>query len=99
MANEIAVPQQIRACNERRGREWSRREPSDIDEARKGELSGESESIEPAWQTKSPFLNKSAPAMRGGGGNGTRGRRATKTKPDTVGVPEKANKAEPDGRT
>jgi hypothetical protein len=29
------------------GREWSRRAPSDIDEARKGELSGESESIEP----------------------------------------------------
>ncbi len=31
----------------RRGREWRRR-PSDIDEARQGEVSGESESIEPA---------------------------------------------------
>jgi hypothetical protein len=29
-----------RTYEKRRGREWSRREPSDIDEARKGELAG-----------------------------------------------------------
>ena len=32
-------------------REWSRRERRDIDEAPKGELSGESESIEPTLHT------------------------------------------------
>jgi hypothetical protein len=41
VASASAFPQK------RRGREWSRREPSDVDEARKGELSEESESIEP----------------------------------------------------
>ena len=51
-----------------RGREWSRREPSDIDDARKGELSGESESIEPGRQTKSPFRNKPARGSVAGAG-------------------------------
>src|SRR5207248_11050816 len=54
--------------NWRRGREWSRREPSDIDEARKGELSGESESIEPAWRRKSRFLNRPASELEAGAG-------------------------------
>jgi hypothetical protein len=52
----------------RRGREWSGREPSDIDEARKGELSGESESIEPAHGTKAPLSNKSACYVEAGAG-------------------------------
>ena len=51
----------------RRGREWSRREPSDIDEARKGKLSGESESIEPARGVKPRCSTKRANFEAGAG--------------------------------
>ena len=51
---------------EKAGREWSRREPSDIDEARKGELSGDSESIEPAREMKTPLSNKRSEILRRG---------------------------------
>ena len=53
---------------ESRGREWSRREPSDIDEARKGELSGESESIEPACGAKAPLSTKAERDLEAGAG-------------------------------
>jgi hypothetical protein len=52
----------------RRGREWSRREPSDIDEARKGELSGESESIEPACEAKTLLSTKAERDLEAGAG-------------------------------
>jgi hypothetical protein len=52
----------------RRGREWSRREPSDIDEARKGELSGESESIEPAYEVRAPLSTKTERNVEAGAG-------------------------------
>lgn len=48
--------------------EWSRREPSDMDEARKGERAGASESIEPKWRTKSAFLNKPRVGLEAGAG-------------------------------
>jgi hypothetical protein len=44
---------------------------SDIDEARKGELSGDSESIEPACGAK-PQCQTQPTVERGGGGNRTR---------------------------
>ena len=53
-------------------REWSRRERSDIDEARKGELSGDSESIEPACRMRTTVSIKPARGYQGGGGNRTR---------------------------
>ena len=43
-------------------------EPSDTDEARKGELAAASESIEPALRTKSPFLSKPARELEAGAG-------------------------------
>lgn len=43
-------------------------EPSDIDEARKGELAAASKSIEPALRTKSPLLNKPACELEAGAG-------------------------------
>ena len=51
---------------ERRGGNGSWREPSDIDEARKGELSGDSESIEPAREMKTPLSNKPSEILRRG---------------------------------
>ena len=52
----------------RRGREWSRREPSDMDEARRGELSGESESIEPVHETKATLSKKPEHDLEAGAG-------------------------------
>ena len=52
----------------RRGREWSRPEPSDIDEARKGELAAASESIEPACKAKAPLSTKPEHDLEAGAG-------------------------------
>ena len=52
----------------RRGREWSRREPSDIGEARRGELSGDSESIEPAHRMKASLSNETERDLEAGAG-------------------------------
>jgi hypothetical protein len=43
-------------------------EPSDIDEARKGELSGESESIEPAREAKALLSTKAERDLEAGAG-------------------------------
>src|SRR6266481_5895647 len=53
---------------ERRGREWSRREPSDIDEAPEGELAGASESIEPARRKKASSSNETERNIEAGAG-------------------------------
>src|SRR5438046_2639378 len=74
--------------NDWRGKEWSRREPSDIDEARKGELSGESESIEPAWRTKLPFLNKPAREVEAGAGIEPARKRLMRPLPSHLATPQ-----------
>jgi len=49
-------------------REWRRRKPSEIDEARKGELSGDSESIEPVCGMKTPLSNEAERGLEAGAG-------------------------------
>ncbi len=46
----------------------NRREPSDTDEARKGELSGDSESIEPARGMKISLFNETELDLEAGAG-------------------------------
>ena len=43
-------------------------EPSDIDEARQGKVSGESESIEPDRETNAPVSSKAEPVVEAGAG-------------------------------
>ena len=52
----------------RRGREWSQRELSDMDVARKGELAAASESIEPARETKAALSAKPERDFEAGAG-------------------------------
>jgi hypothetical protein len=52
----------------RRAQESSQRKPSDIDEARKGELSGDSESIEPARGMKISLFSETELDLEAGAG-------------------------------
>jgi hypothetical protein len=52
----------------RRGREWSPQEPSDIDEAGRGELAAASESIEPACEARAPVSKKPERDLEAGAG-------------------------------